>query len=88
MGLSSYGSEGEKGLIRFTWLLIVKYLSCHMYWNRRAVGSIPARDQYLHFSQLFLVRSNECTVSDINLHSIISIYRTLRLFINSTTFYT
>ena len=28
--------------------------------NRRAAGSIPARGLKLHFSQLFLVGSNEC----------------------------
>ena len=37
----------------------------------QATGSIPARDLKLHFSQLFLVRSNKCPLNN-------SIYITIR----------
>jgi hypothetical protein len=38
-----------------------------LHQNRSAAGSIPARDLKLHFSQLFLVRSNKCKMY-INSH--------------------
>ena len=47
-------------VVRARQLASVAQLVRALHRNRRAAGSIPARDLKLHFSQLFLVRSNNC----------------------------
>ena len=59
-------------VVRARQLASVAQLVRALHRNRRAAGSIPARDLKLHFSRLFLVRSN--------LHSIIAIHNNLQPF--------
>ena len=47
-------------VVRARQLASVAQLVRALHRNRRAAGSIPARDLKLHFSLLFLVRSNKC----------------------------
>ena len=47
-------------LVRARQLASVAQLVRALHRNRRAAGSIPARDLKLYFSLLFLVRSNKC----------------------------
>ena len=60
----SYGNQAlvyiHEHVARARQLVSVAQLVRALHRNRRAAGSIPARDIKLHFSLLFLVRSNKC----------------------------